>query len=164
VTPQFSGPWQDRFHTDYSNATSTIARQILCDGVITDAEASEVNDLLRQCLVGVGFTNVDIGEYGTLGWSIPAGVDPQVASSQELQCEAETGWGTVIPLYNDVRTNPQNVDKNQLIADCLVKFGLRPAGYSAADVDAEFDGGDAFADIQNSPHFMGCWYDPLHEA
>jgi len=160
--PDFSGAWKDEFRRDYLGTQASLAKEVLCDGLISEAEAAEMNDLQRQCMEGVGLININIGAYGSMHYSVPAGLDAQFAQQQERKCETDTGWYPVIPLYNEVRTNPDHVDRSQLLAACLVRLKLRPAGYSGSDVDAEYDTGNGFSDIQDNPHFQDCLVDPLN--
>jgi hypothetical protein len=160
--PEFSGPWKDDFSKAYAHTSVSIVREILCDGVITEAEAAEINDRFRECLEAAGLTEVRISEYGQLGISIPPGSDAATVNAQERACEDDTGWFPVNMLYNNVRTNPDNVDKDQLTADCLVRLGLRPEGYSLADLNNEYSGDNAFSDIADNPKLWECQNDPLH--
>ncbi len=162
--PQFSGPWKDLFDAEYANTRSNAARAILCDGVVSDAEASEMNDLLRQCMEDQGLLNIEINQDGSLGYAPPPGTtDENAAPAAVSQCETDIGWFPVIPIYTNVRTNPDRLDPNQLTADCLVRFGLRPPGYDAQDFQEELaDKGSDFPDISGDPHFSSCLTDPLH--
>jgi hypothetical protein len=162
--PEFYGPWQgDIEHAYNSSVTSERAKQILCSGGITAEHVAELNEALKSCLTDAGFSNIAIDGYGLLSITSPKGMAENTVNSLEQSCEETSGWYPVVSLYGNMRQNPNKANVNQLIAECLVRVGLEPEGFSGEDVAAEYqDGGDAFADISASPLFMPCWYDPLH--
>ncbi len=162
--PQFVGPYADRLEQSYRGTSSDVAKAVLCDSVVSEAEAAEANESLRNCLEDAGLINIEIGSFGQLSVEFPPGTDAATASvfdAREQRCETDSGWYPIIPLYNDMRTNPDKVDLDPYIADCLVRYGARPEGYTDADLDEEFMHDNPLADI---PHdvFEKCVYDPLH--
>ncbi len=67
----------------------------------------------------------------------PAGQTPpppeqDPAERDAKECEAASAYGAVA-LYYRIRRNPQNKDERELMAACLVRKGVVPAGYSATD-------------------------------
>lgn len=163
----FQGPWASEFETAYSATTSDLAKSILVDEVITDAEASEITTVFTSCLTGLGLSDVQIGTLGEVSYAYPPNADAatqETLTTQATQCETDTGWSPVYPLYVQVRVNPQKVDLSQASADCLVRIGARPAGYSADDLQR-----DDFADLPapTAPEYgawIGCLQDPLHSG
>jgi len=158
---QFSGPWQDDFRKAYSSVQNDAARQILCGGPITSEEIAELNSAYTSCMADAGYADVVMGEYGTLKITTSSSVPSKSTDAADMRCEDESGWYPVVPLYYNMRQNPNKADLNQLIADCLVRVGLEPAGFSGADVAAQYsDNGDAFSGISQDPLFTQCWYNP----
>ena len=158
---QFYGPWASDIEQAYSRSDSDAAKKILCSGSITAEHVAELNETMKSCLAGVGITDVSFDAHDRLKITVPAGFPENLMSSLEWDCEETTGWYPVVSLYTNMRQNPNKGDVDQLIADCLVRVGLVPEGFSGADVDAEFQGGEAFADINGDPLFGSCWFDPL---
>jgi hypothetical protein len=161
--PQFYGPWSNEIEQAYqSSITSDLAKEILCSGSITAEHVAELNEALKSCLADVGITRVSIDEYGILKITVPSDFPESTVSSLEMACEESTGWYPVSSLYTNMYQNPNKGDVDQLIADCLVRVGLVPEGFSGADVDAEYQGeGAAFPDISDDPLFRSCWFNPL---
>ena len=161
--PQFYGPWQSDIERAYnSSVTSDRAKQILCSGSITTEHVAEMNKALKSCLANVGITDVSIDGYGSLQITTSSDIPESVVSSHEMACEETSGWYPVVSLYVSMRQNPNKGDFDQLFADCLVRVGLVPKGFTGADVNAEYSGkGNGFADISSSPFFASCYYDPL---
>jgi len=160
--PQFSGPWKDDLQHAYATTTSDVVKQMLCDGGLTPEDVAELKAAFTSCLADVGITDVEFGDYGTMRITVPSSVSDQAVDAAKGSCEDGTGWYPVASLYYNMRQNPNKGDLDQMIADCLVRVGLEPAGFDGADVKAQFsDGGAGLSDISSSPLFMPCWYNPL---
>ena len=81
-------------------------------------------------------------------------------------CQVETDWTVIAPLYAKIRFSPDGSDMTQAIADCLVRAGLRPEGYSADDYRNDLvTGGFEDVGLPDAPgyaKFYHCGTDPLH--
>jgi hypothetical protein len=164
----FTGPWKSEFTRYYNGTTSALAKSILADEQITEAEVAEINNVFRECLEGAGFVRVEIGEYGTLSVGNPPGASEEERAElrkREGGCEASTGWDRVIPLFVDIRGNPDKGDNSGAIASCLVRAGLRPTNYTVEDFREEYvnNGDFGFASYDPEyPKFLDCMYNPYN--
>jgi len=160
--PEYYGPWQDDIKHAYESAKNAAAKQMLCNGPISEVDVTSLNAAFTTCMSRAGYHDVLVGEYGTMRIATSSDVPSNSVNAAEMKCEDESGWYPVVPLYNNVRQNPNKDDLDQLIADCLVRVQLEPPGFSGDDVAAQYSGhGEAFADISGNPWFIQCWYNPL---
>jgi hypothetical protein len=165
----FSGPYAAELDSAYRSATTAVARAILADGVITDAELAELKAPTIQCLEAIGFTDVTLENDGTSSYTVDVAMFPNPLDASALadKCECATGWSSLGPLYHYMRINPDNVDMAPLRAECLVRVGLRAEGYSAEDFRQEDAAGvfDPLFESQEGEEwekFESCYFDPLH--
>jgi hypothetical protein len=160
--PQFYGPWASDIEHEYNRAGAPErAKQILCSGSITAEQVTEMNEALLACLTDAGITSASINEYNLLRIDVPTGWSEGRTTTVETGCEESTGWQPIIMLYGGMRQNPNKGDSDQLFADCLVRVGLEPEGFSGKDVAAQYATGIAFPDISGDPRFDECLYNPL---
>ncbi|MDR1450702.1 MAG: hypothetical protein LBI84_11010 [Propionibacteriaceae bacterium] len=160
----FTGPWANEFRRAYEKASDPLARSILRDGKVTEEEAAQTGVSFQGCLEGVGFTGVVIEDDGSMTVVPPPAMKDDFEAYNSLVQECDGGWRDIFYLYSYVKGNPDNVDVAQIMAECLVRIGLRPAGYTAADYWSDFSG-DALDYPWGSPEelmFRACNSDPAH--
>jgi len=46
-------------------------------------------------------------------------------------CVCETGWLAISTMYHWVREHPEEVDINEELAQCVIRVGLQPPGYTS---------------------------------
>ncbi|MCL2785310.1 MAG: hypothetical protein FWD55_07740, partial [Propionibacteriaceae bacterium] len=161
-TPEFFGPWRDEYEHAYYVTTNDYAKQILCSGAITPEDIAVLDAAFITCLDEVGLPGAVLGGYGTLEITTDSSISSKTVDVKKTLCESETGWDPVVSLYFNVLQNPNKGDLSPLVADCFVRNGLEPPGFSGADFDAEFyDGGGVFANISDRELLWSCYYDPL---
>ncbi len=150
-----------------------MIKEILRDGLISDGELSEVKNRQISCLEDLGFT---VDELETDGSSAIYPSDGREESMEEVvdrtnqaksQCESETGWYIVSYLYTGTMKNPQNQDISSLMAECLVRVGLQPVGYTAEEYMSDLGAGVyvPYLEDQTTPEakkFLACNDDPAH--
>ena len=142
-----SGPpsaYAAEFQAAYGMVTNPVAKAVLSDGVITDAELAEVRSQQIACLESLGVEVIQLDADGSTD------IRPQQDSDEDSemiyqraiyllsQCESETNWPDVGWLYTQTRSNPDNTDMYTLMAQGLVRMGLAPVGYTADDYQADF--------------------------
>ena len=162
ATPEYSGPWAQEFQHAYQSVKTDLARQILWDGTITAAELAELQASYTDCLENLGFTDISIGQYGQMDLKVP----PGVANPQDLveQCAQTTGWDGIVALNTVVQGNPDHIDTYVIMAQCLVRVGLKPDGYTADDYRRDFES-QAFDYVPGTPEdqkLYDCNVDPAH--
>ncbi|MCL1923227.1 MAG: hypothetical protein FWG15_05155 [Propionibacteriaceae bacterium] len=163
---RLSGPWADDFNHAFEKASTDLGKAILADGQITEQEFAEIKEALRSCLVSSGFEVFAIGDDGSLDTFLPfasnetAEQTSQRAKELSESCQETTDWLLVSDLYYQMNINPDNVDFSQLMADCLIRTGLRPSSYTASNYINEFESGDIFLEFESpesSPQAAKFW-------
>ena len=131
--PTFSGPYAAEFKKEYDQAPTDLAKNILKDGKITEAEVQEVYDDYNKCLEPYGLQatwTLDRGEaVGQYRGSMSD--DEQFKVMDE--CHAKTGSGDISSLYATMNMNPDNVDQEAMarkIYQCYAKHDLLPSPIS----------------------------------
>jgi len=161
-SPEFYGPWKTEFEGAYNRTANELAKQILCSDEITSEDIAALNAVYASCLAEVGITDVEFDDYGGLKITTGPEISDSFLDRRVELCEDETGWGQVIPVVYESRQNPNKMDLDQLIADCLVRVGLESPGFSGTDVDAEYSGdGIPFEHITDRQLLNSCLHNPL---
>lgn len=133
--PQFAGPWSAEFAQAYSATDNRFVREAIKDGTVTDEEYAEMFERFRSCLDAVGITLTLNGH--SYRWDIPDGSDAARANGQFDRCSVEAGENYIGWLYYGVKRNPDNLDESQIVSACLVRAGVVPENYSAADYESD---------------------------
>lgn len=144
-------------------APEGIQKQILQDGVVTDAEYAEARERFERCVSDLGY-NIRLNPEG----SVMIEYDDDTRETRELTlsavdtCDHENKY-FIEALYWDMQSNPENLPLEALIIDCLNEHGLNPdniTGQQLSDLLDEqpdawpedfFDAGD--------PQVDACVYD-----
>lgn len=129
--PEFTGAWSAQFEQAYTATSNTFVRQAIEDGKVTDDEHAEMLERFRGCLDDVGITLTVNGR--SYRWDIPEGSNADKANEHFDRCSVEVGENYIGWLYYGVKRNPENLDEFEIISACLVREGVVPEGYSAAD-------------------------------
>lgn len=150
------GPWASEIEVAYTRSNNNFIRQILADGIITDAEFSEARSRVKDCMAEAGFEGWwQQGQLGDWSWTIDGRGS---AAHDEASGRCFSMWlGDIHWLYQDMRFNPNNEEMSPLIAQCLVRNGLVPEGFTGHDWD-EFERANLF------DYGEGCYPDPEREG
>lgn len=157
--PQFSGPYAGDFAAAYQNSKSDLQRKVLADGVITEAEMSALQDAFRACVTTYGITNVSFDVDGSMSLKPPTSWTQDQVNAVVSECGSTTIDGPDL-IFNELRRNPQHADEAELMAACLVRVGLAPAGYTAQDYRT--DSPDNYPFDSKSDKFGKCVSDPVN--
>ncbi|PLS30842.1 hypothetical protein Uis1B_1316 [Bifidobacterium margollesii] len=131
--PAFSGPYAAEFKRTYEQAPTDLARNILKDGRITQAEVQEIYDAYNTCLEPYGLQaswSMDQGE--TVGQYRGALSDEKELKIMD-DCHTKTYAGIVSSLYATMNRNPDNIDQETLARktyQCYAKYDLLPSTIS----------------------------------
>lgn len=157
--PAFAGPWADWFTTVYTSENATDAqREILADGVITDAEYAQVRADFAQCLEHLGLTVHLEPDGGFTVDESDALSESQIAGDAVPTCEDRT-VGSVGLLYEQIRRNPEQKDEATIVVDCLHDDGVVGPAYTAAQYRTDLD---AYTGLDwDSGAVRACVDDPL---
>jgi hypothetical protein len=166
--PEFSGPWAAEFRRQYVETQSDRGRKILDDEVITADEANELASAFESCLKDAGFTRVHVTLGKGFEFLPPAGMSWDQSSKLSRNCENSSDF-SIAGFYSRIKGNPQNVEISVIMAQCYVRVGLRPEGYTAADYKRESEAADAAQNFENLPadqkaKAMACNDDPAHAS
>lgn len=149
-----------------------LAKAILEDGQIRDEELTEAKGVFRDCLEDAGLIVNDIGNDGSLDVFLPSldgeSDDQTGARAQALTqaCRTNSDWELIIGLYTLVKMNPDNRDPYEVMAECLVRVGIRPDGYSSSDYAEEYESGKILQEYESpdasdeAKRFWECNSDP----
>lgn len=136
-TGRFSGPYAAELYSAWKSAPEGFVRDALADGAISEQEYNESWSRYSTCLAEAGITvqsrEFD-GSYTTESVSALTGEEQEELISA---CSTRAGEAEIIAPFNWIRRNPQNLDENTIIAECLVRSGLAPRGYDGTDYDRD---------------------------
>lgn len=106
-------------------AKSDFERTVLSDGNITRAEYEESVQKLVACAGARGVSIEPVAQGATYAYEVRTS-----ATSDTVMGECSVGTTQVIEsLYGDIVRNPTKGDYDALVASCLDRSGLAPAGY-----------------------------------
>lgn len=123
-----------------SEQTPQFQKDILIDGVITDAELDEARNRFKTCFEDQGYDvalipgSYNIGDGGT-------GDPPALVEAAFDDCQSKFVMA-VEPLHNAMLTNPDNVEWRLNIVSCLKRHNLVDATFTVEQVDESFDSGE----------------------
>jgi len=127
-----SNPYSAQIKAAAGTTSSEYVRQILADGEISRGELSDAEARVVACLGALGIeASYVTNDWGIDNLTVVGGLSTAV-SDEVTECQ--TQWmGPIDQLFWDQYVNPMNQDMNGLIAACLVRKGLAPAGFSGSD-------------------------------
>ncbi|MDR3067959.1 MAG: hypothetical protein LBU50_00430 [Cellulomonas sp.] len=158
--PSFEGPYAADFEGFYRATDSDFARNVLSDSQITDAEYAEMEERFRTCLADDGITFDGFRDDG--GYTTSLAPDDGDTEAMITVCSESSGEDTVGALYTIMRSNPDNLDVPTIMAECLVRKGMRPSGYNGNAYSSEMESvelSDFSPDQQDI--LLSCSADPL---
>lgn len=158
-TPAFTGPWAAEFADAWTDATTEFEREAIADGVVSEQEHAETVDRMTQCMADAGIEYIDKSSGSE--YTFPPSMTSAEANEVTTECEKTSGDWTVNSLYSMVSHNPENIDDSILMAECLIRVGVVPPGYTAADWDAEMENPTALSAPGGPPEVWECNDDPL---
>jgi hypothetical protein len=166
--PDFTGPWASDLRAAYLKTANELTRRILEDGQISDAEMAEEDAQYSECLRNIGFTDIQIGQGGEMSVSPPADLlgEPDKVNDLVTECGESTGWNSVSSLQLYMAGNPDNIDSATIMAECLVRVGLKPEGYTSSQYIQEAESGSLeelySAGTPEWNKWRACNIDPAH--
>lgn len=159
ASPTFTGPWADALTEVYLTSQTDAQRSILADGVVTEAEYTEVRNQFAACMadLGIEFT---FGSYGTMTSESAEGA-PEGKAFEEayIGCSSQTKSG-VDWVYESMQRNPENLDEPTIMVACLVRASLVPDSYTAAQYSLDWENG-TLPYSETDPDATLCEFDPL---
>lgn len=146
-------------------ATTDFERKVLDDDVITRAEFTEARNLYFRCIRARGLeVTTTPSESGLGGLSVTGSWEQSAVDSALSECLSGT-TEVIEPLYVELVTNPDKRDLNDLIAECLVAFGVVQAPFTGADYIEQSQSGEFNLRIMDDPDGARCEQNPnAHNA
>lgn len=154
----FSGPHAVDLTQAYRESSSGYFRMVISDGVVTDSEYSEAQNRAKRCLEGLGFSDVEYFPNGGSQALNPNGISDAEAQEQKFQCEDSEGLVDTEMWYYVLRVNPDNVNWDEAIRDCLVKREVLEPGTSVEEMNRWIREGEGSGGM---PQVETCLTDPL---
>ncbi|WP_143193866.1 hypothetical protein [Micromonospora sp. CB01531] len=139
-------PYEPELKAAQKQAASDFEREVLADLKITKAEFDEAVNRYVAC---AGDRGVTIKARPTAGgyynYDLVKSGDAETVADE---CRKGT-LALIEPIYVDRLMNPEKKDLDQLQADCLVRAGVAPKGYSGDQLAA--DRAKSFSDTSFGP-------------
>ncbi|MDR1033636.1 MAG: hypothetical protein LBL41_02560 [Bifidobacteriaceae bacterium] len=134
-----ANPYAEEVAELREGATNDMQLEVLADGKITDAEMQELSWIFRECLneYHIPFS---FGKDFDIGYLADGNDAEEHKHMQECR---DKSVGNLQGLYSEQKMNPTKLDRNELIANCLVRRNLVPDDFTADDY--------AYYSTKNSP-------------
>ncbi|PJM79793.1 hypothetical protein CUU80_01215 [Bifidobacterium scaligerum] len=156
--PDFTGSYANEFKSAYEQSKTDLAKRILSDCRITDAELNEMLDAQNACLALYGLV-VTKGQLARLRES--ALTDDEM-NQKNTECAGKTDLWTVEALYDEMQGNPSNLDTEALhksAYQCLKQRDLLPKPLSEQEYLAmEISSADGEAQIEEKTRTWNEFY------
>ena len=125
--PTFSSSYATEFKRAWEDAKTQLAKDVLKDGKVSDAEMQEVADAMNTCVSAYGLSYAIDDTGSSLGQVRGTLSDKEMLKVQD-QCAAKTDLWTVESLWSGPKDNPNNLqgDDATAVYDCLNKHDLLP--------------------------------------
>lgn len=158
------GPWSTEFQSAYDSVDDPFVRGVLLDGAVTEQEYAEMVGRYSECMADVGITlKENPPSEGGFSYTFPASVSNDEAHAADTRCSEESGEYVIGALYHFVKRNPQHLDENRIVYDCLLAADVIDTSYTVDDfADDYVSQSFPFADDEASMERLGaCDADPL---
>lgn len=123
--PDFTGPYATEFKDAYDQSKTELAKRILEDCRITDAELNEILDAQNQCLAPYGL----VATKGQLARLRESALSDEEMNQKNSECAEKTDLWNVESMYDTTQDNPDNLDAEALHKasyECLKTHDLLP--------------------------------------
>ncbi|MDR2620765.1 MAG: hypothetical protein LBC29_06610 [Propionibacteriaceae bacterium] len=141
--PQFTGAYASELEQAYNEASNDYQRAMLADGAISQAEMLDAQSRAVECIQasGLGMITDPYEIYGWFGIGYGSNMGDDISDAQWDAIDAcmnqwfDADGNDLRVLYQKMYTNPNQENMSDLIARCLVRHGLAPAGFLGDDYD-----------------------------
>ena len=162
-----SDPWRTDILAAGSKATSDFERSVLVDGKITRAEYDQAVALYVKCANAHGVhISAELQPPLNLTYQYAGSGEAQPMQDSIMHTCARGTTSLIEGLYDDKLMNPRKQNLDDLTAECLVRKGLAPKGYSGAQFAADDVGRGHYPfnpdDPKNSDRFLACMEAPAN--
>lgn len=158
------GPWGVEFQSAYDSVNDPFVRDVLQDGAVTEQEYAETVDRYSDCMADAGIAlKENPPSEGGFSYTFPASISSDEAHAADTRCSEQSGEYVIGALYHFVKRNPQHLDENQIVYDCLIAAGAIDTSYTVDDFAEDYVS-QSFpfaADEKSMKKLAGCDADPL---
>lgn len=139
-------PYHERTQAAQDAATSDFENRVLSDGEIDRVEYEEAMNRFAECMASLG---VEVTYENQSGYFISEVAD--LARYDEFVDGCRVGTNFLIePLYVDILVNPENLEPEDAIAECLVRHGVAPSSFEGEDFRQLSEGPGGLIEIPES--------------
>lgn len=112
---------------------------IIDDGKISDEEALQALSKQEQCVRDKGFSEFAYYPDGAL--KVPDHLKDKPEQWMHFidECTTETAGYNVFSIWQQMQSNPLNIDQNEYLAMCLIKLKVVEPSLTGADIQKEYD-------------------------
>lgn len=147
--------WAQTIRRSAASAKTDLAKNILKDGTITAEEFNEFVAAYDACLKKNGMTVSFDGDGANENVTDATGqLSKEQGDAIIQQCQTQTDYMLIVPVYQQMKANPEHKDPAQLVVDCLKKKGLVDQSMTRQDYI------DTVTDEQRNTQTFGRYEDP----
>lgn len=133
------GPWAQEFQQAYDAADDPFIKEVVRDGVVSDEEYSEVVARYRDCMADSGITlKENPPSQGGFSYTFPSSVSSDDAHAVDSRCSEQAGENVIGALYHLAQRNPDHLDENQIVYECLLGAGIIDSSYTLDEFAADY--------------------------
>lgn len=126
--------WSEEIKRSAAKARNSLVKGILQDGTITDEEFQEFVTEYNGCLQPHGMTaTFDADGTGESVTNSTGTMTKEQGDDGIAQCQASTDYMLVVPVYQQMRKNPDHRDPAGLVLACLKRKGLADPSMTRQD-------------------------------
>jgi hypothetical protein len=165
----YTGPYAEDFKQIADMHPAKITYNIIKDEKITLSELNDLINLYKKCLTNMGY-KVSVDLKGNQSIKPSAHIkDRNTLSNDSEMCDKKYAFTDVQSLYWDIKGNPNNLDFEKIMTECLIRNKMVPNDYTKEDWRNDFYNGTgilekyvgANATRDNQDKYMNCQYNPL---
>lgn len=163
VQPTFSGTHADLF-SELFNAGNDWVRVALSDEIVSEAEWQESQDRLVECAAGLGITISDFQPLGgfLIDWGNSFSASEESGFNTIQECAEYSGYNAMEVARAAAIRLPSGESEGAAMAECLVRAGVAPEGFTESEYVAEWDmtQGVGLAFASRDPRTLQCLDNP----
>lgn len=154
-------PWESDIRALASDSTVALVQDVAQDGVIEELEYREVQDTYLTCLGDLGFAATTwVDENGKESYETNGEWTDELESALTM-CGESTGLDPVENLYVQSTINPDRVDFDELIAQCLRELDVVDESYTGEQYKEDLKAERRPGTDPGAPDLLRCENDPL---
>lgn len=142
---KFTGPHASTFEEIWNQTSSEFAKEVIKDQEITDQEWAETRARMKSCIEDAGMTLDSLEDDGAIVVGFNQ-VSKERGRADIDVCKEDSGLNAISFLRDQLKTNPENRDIAELVAECLVRANVVEVTYNAEAYRRESQG-----DVERRP-------------